>query len=926
MNIQQPLFFCLFLLCGATSIVSPQETPPPTSPPVLEDPQNRDSEQLLKDARKSRIANRLQEAVVLGYLALRKADQSSQPPGVMNARIHLFLSEAMGEIGYRAFERIHAKAAYREWEGHEQVRMQLEPGLFQTRLGIVAMRGGEFSIADYHLNQALEGYQVSHQPNLIGEIVTRLHLFRLALKKANVSRELDKEGLAIIQTGHDHLDAAYSLMEKVTDHPEITPMIDELQGEFLLRLSSHLPIDKRAVAHKLLEQAESVFRNALEKHQIVPDTFHPDQVGLLNSLSSVMRRTGRYEEAMDLSEQVLTLTEQRQRGDPEVIFNMALTAAHLKNGKLLSTLCNMVMDLEYERIREVSTKSSEGLSLAYLSQGRHQSMVCLSLLSQTASLDNIHARLMLDLILRRKAIVAESEYSFWKTLHGQADRDLKSGRKNLVAYRNRLSTQVAKGDYRELWRLINFIEGQEAILAVEPWWRNFQRQPSDDPERKFVTNYAEAMAKGEGSWNATSSKEEQLEDKKVTVSQIAASLPSDAVIVEFNKIDDFDIEREVFSPSAHYWALILFPSGLTKALDLGLADSLERQITNSVKALYEGDPLLHTPQFVAMSELYQTVWAPLTKTLGDIKKIILSPDDALALVPFGALLDPNGHFLVEDHTLYQVETGRKFSSNEEVKDSKLRKSVIVADPNYGSVSDSIVSGGITEEVAGATPRFLPLPQLEATLNEGKMVEQVLGDNVLFLTGNDASETSVRTVEEPWVFHLATHGLFSNKSNKGIGDNVNKEDSAALHSAYVRHVQSLSRSGLALSGFNSGGMQKDEDGLLSAFDVTGMNLSGTNLVVLSGCDTGLGDTFAGEGVMGLRRAFQIAGARYVVMSLWQLSDREAVRQMRTFYQAYIEGSNPVLALRDMQRSRISWLRNALGEAPPALWGAFTIQGV
>ncbi len=114
-------------------------------------------------------------------------------------------------------------------------------------------------------------------------------------------------------------------------------------------------------------------------------------------------------------------------------------------------------------------------------------------------------------------------------------------------------------------------------------------------------------------------------------------------------------------------------------------------------------------------------------------------------------------------------------------------------------------------------------------------------------------------------------------------------------------------------------------MLTAFDVAGLDLSGTELVVLSACDTGLGNVVVGEGVLGLRRAFRIAGAQYVLMSLWQLSDREAVRQMRIFYKAYSAGENPVIALRDTQRVRITRLREVLGNAPPSMWGALTIQG-
>ena len=926
MSARQPVYLFLFLLLGSVSIVSSQEPPSQGTQPILEDPQQRDAAQLLNDAHTSRSENRLQESVVLGYLALKAADRSPPTAAVMKARTHLFLSEVMGEIGYRAFERIHAKAAYQEWEEHDLVRAHLEPELFHVRLGIVAMQSGEFSIANYHLRQALEGYQAAQPSKLVGEVSTHIHLAQLALKQANVSRMMDQESLAVVNEGHIHLDAALALTEKVSDRPELSQMINELQGEFLLRLSSHLPKDKHTLAHTLLKQAENIFRHALNNRPNISSTSLHDQVGLLNNLSSVMRRTARYVEAMDFSDRVLSLTEQRQRGDPDVVLNMALTSAHLQNHDLLTTLCSMIMNLEDARIREVSSKSSEGLSLSYLAQGRYQSMVCLALLSKTASQDVRHARQMLDLILRRKAIVTESEQSFWKTLHGQSATDLQNTRKNLVALRNHLSTKVAKGEHKGLWRLINFIEGQEAILSVEPWWRDFQRQSSHSPERQTVTEYAESIAEGKGGWEATSSQTELLEEEKVTVTHVAASLPPDAVMVEFNKVDEFDLEREIFTNASRYWALLLFPSGQTTAIDLGDADTLEHQITNSLQILHSSDRLLHEPQFLAMSDLYNVLWAPIADALGTTTTIMLSPDDALALVPFSALLAPDGRFLIENHTLYQVTTGRIFHTNEEEVAPTSRQSVVVADPDYGSLQDRTAAEATNTGMGRSIPSSQPLSQLKATLNEGKMIKEVLGKHVQLLTGKDASEASVRAVEQPRVFHLATHGLFLKNLALEPRENLSKEDAAALDSAYVQHVQALSRSGLALSHFNVGGTKNDEDAFLTAYDVAGMNLTGTDLVVLSGCDTGLGDTFAGEGVLGLRRAFQIAGARYVVMSLWPLQDKEAVRQMREFYKAYTAGKTPVLALQDMQRERISWLRNALGYAPPAMWGAFTIQGV
>ena len=105
----------------------------------------------------------------------------------------------------------------------------------------------------------------------------------------------------------------------------------------------------------------------------------------------------------------------------------------------------------------------------------------------------------------------------------------------------------------------------------------------------------------------------------------------------------------------------------------------------------------------------------------------------------------------------------------------------------------------------------------------------------------------------------------------------------------------------------------------------MDLHATDLVVLSACDTGTGEVRTGEGVYGLRRAFALAGARNLVMSLWPVWDKQATKQMRTFYTKYGEGVAPAHALREAQLERIAWLRKyAGGVAPPSLWAPFMVQ--
>jgi CHAT domain-containing protein len=136
---------------------------------------------------------------------------------------------------------------------------------------------------------------------------------------------------------------------------------------------------------------------------------------------------------------------------------------------------------------------------------------------------------------------------------------------------------------------------------------------------------------------------------------------------------------------------------------------------------------------------------------------------------------------------------------------------------------------------------------------------------------------------------------------------------------------LVRSGLAFAGANHAGENTDgEDGILTALEITGMNLHGTELVVLSACDTALGTVQNGEGVFGLRRAFSIAGAKNLLMSLWAVDDEVTADQMKAFYQN-LRTRPAADALRQAQLETIRRLKARDGVANPGLWAPFILQG-
>jgi len=196
-----------------------------------------------------------------------------------------------------------------------------------------------------------------------------------------------------------------------------------------------------------------------------------------------------------------------------------------------------------------------------------------------------------------------------------------------------------------------------------------------------------------------------------------------------------------------------------------------------------------------------------------------------------------------------------------------------------------------------------------------------------LTGASATEGAFKRQLPRHAFvHVATHGFFRPEGAVSMWDAAKASGSDVDETEELAGLLPGLLSGLVFAGANLPAAEGRDDGLLTAEELTWLDLSGCELVALSACETGLGSARGGEGLIGLRRALHHAGARTVLASLWSVDDRATSELMASFYrQLWLEGRSRVGALRTAQLEMLRSNREAHGEKRPDTWGAFVLSG-
>jgi CHAT domain-containing protein len=315
---------------------------------------------------------------------------------------------------------------------------------------------------------------------------------------------------------------------------------------------------------------------------------------------------------------------------------------------------------------------------------------------------------------------------------------------------------------------------------------------------------------------------------------------------------------------------------------------------------------------------------PVRKLLGDERLILLSPDGVLSLVPFGALVDEQGRYLVESYTIDYLLSGRDLLRLETRFESR-QPPVVFANPTFDrAVTTGSPSAGRADTAAGRRSSDFnqfddkPLP---GTAAEASAIRAAMPAAQLF-TESQATEAALKRVTAPLVLHIATHGFFLRDQQREAQAGAHLPEQAGSPRVAWRE-NPLLRSGLVLAGVNEGQSGAREDGVLTALEAAGLDLWGTKLVVLSACQTGVGDVTNGEGVLGLRRALVLAGSEAQVLSLWKVPDAGTPDLMSAYYARLRRGEGRAEALRQVQ---LAMLRGSVSDyRHPFYWAAFIPSG-
>ena len=428
----------------------------------------------------------------------------------------------------------------------------------------------------------------------------------------------------------------------------------------------------------------------------------------------------------------------------------------------------------------------------------------------------------------------------------------------------------------------------------------------------------------------------------IELEDVRNKLPPNSLLVEIAKVRlDPEQEHKLGASGEKYLAWTISPeagNNDVKFYDLGDAQLIDEQVrklrekiaedSNAFaelsKASVDIDVEKRTRDVKQISQqLSEKILWPLLKDNAGVERLILSPDSNLWLTPWAALILPDGeNYLIEKLQLQCVVSSRYLLEGDR-RQERGSQPVIFADPKFGKKSTS--ETGIRGMLGYVND--LTHSEVEAHRIKDNIKKYCRTSSIKLLLGEEANEAAAKKLENPHVLVFSTHGFFLQDQKLDLSSRESFQNELDRAITMQEFVNPLDRCGLILGGFNEKRDTQNplDDGTLTGGEIATLPLENTDLVVLSACQTGVGDSVNGRGIASLRQAFQMAGARSVLATLWNVDDYETSNITNSFFRHLASGTDRFEALRQAQLGYINKQKEKVEPAHPAYWAPFLLTG-
>jgi CHAT domain-containing protein len=651
---------------------------------------------------------------------------------------------------------------------------------------------------------------------------------------------------------------------------------------------------------KKYQEAEEIYNKAIKIKESQLGTSHPDYAHLLNNLAALYMQMKKYEKVEGLLKRSASIYK-KQFGEEHPSY--ASTISNLGNFYRLMNrnseaepLLKQCLEIRRKTLGENHpdfVNAKESLALLYWQGGNISEAGSLFKQVLDKNIEHIHAYF---------APMSEAEKAkFWEKMQSKFQKY------NSFAAEN-------YGSYPEIpGQVYNYHIATKALLLNSS--NKVKQQILSSGDKELISEYLKWLDEKEYLGRLYSLSKAELTSQKINLDSIERSCnerekrlsqksgifsqgysinattykdiqkvldPGDACI-EIIQLQKFN---RIITDSIYYIALILTKeNSQPKMVVLNNGNQLEKKFFN----IYRNS----IKQKLKDNSSYDQYWSKIDKETGGKKIIYISLDGIYNQINLNTLSGPQGYLI--DQKNFRIVTNTKEVIGIKTNKAKPTASnaILIGFPDYGTQGTVVKLPGTKVE----------LEKIKSLLTTGKY-------NCRIYMQADASEKNLKEAKSPRVLHIATHGFF-------LPETENTEEKVFGIEAGKLKENPMLRSGLMLAGAEKVIEGSGEDGILTAYEAMNLSLENTEIVVMSACETGLGDVKNGEGVYGLQRAFKVAGANAIIMSLWKVNDDATQELMTLFYKYYAVSGNKQDAFKKAQLELKTKFKD------PYYWGAFVL---